>query len=257
MLPLPGDDQPADVRFAAEQRLALRAAGGDAAAREELMLALQGLVGALAGEACPIGGGVFDELMQEGNLSLLEAIEAYDPERDVPFVAFAATKIRRALAEYRSEQATVFGAPIRAPRSRWRQLTALERAAEQLRNAGHDPTVDELAASAGLSARAAAEALMLRTVGRAELSDAVDVADDGPAPEDRVYAGQVRAAVRGAVAGLDERQRAVVEAIFDGEETEEQIAARFGVPRSNVAALKRRALAKLAFHPALRSLAAE
>ena len=72
---------------------------GDPAAREELVERYQGLVRRLAGQYNS-GREGFDDLVQVGNIGLLNALDRFDPERGLPFRAFAIPTILGELRRY-------------------------------------------------------------------------------------------------------------------------------------------------------------
>jgi RNA polymerase sigma factor (sigma-70 family) len=88
------------------------------------------------------------ELVQEGWLGLLAAVQRFDPERGIKFSTFAAYRISGAILDYLSR------APmIHLPRARRRQLAEVDRARQQLERLGQEASADRLAE--GLVGRAA------------------------------------------------------------------------------------------------------
>src|SRR5256714_13150904 len=101
--------------------LARRAQAGDAGAREELIPRLLPLVHATARRYQSEGLEQAD-LLQEGIVGLLRALQRVDPARGVPFAAFATWWIRQSLQEARSD----FIRPMRLPPKAIRQLSQLK-----------------------------------------------------------------------------------------------------------------------------------
>jgi RNA polymerase sigma factor (sigma-70 family) len=93
--------------------LALRAQAGDSSAREQLIERLLPLVSAYA-RRFPTEGLDQTDLLQEGIVGLLRALDRYEPERGVPFTAFATWWIRRSLQDARSDFIRPFRLPPRA-----------------------------------------------------------------------------------------------------------------------------------------------
>ncbi|MBO0702791.1 MAG: sigma-70 family RNA polymerase sigma factor, partial [Candidatus Dormibacteraeota bacterium] len=83
----------------AEIALARRVAGGSASARAEMIEANLRLVVAIARSYCAEGGPRLLELIQEGNLGLIEAVDRYDPSRGNRFASYAAWCIRGRILE--------------------------------------------------------------------------------------------------------------------------------------------------------------
>jgi len=101
--------------------LARGALAGDEAAREELIRRLLPLVHSTA-RRYPTEGLEHADLLQEGIVGLLRALQRFDPDRGVPFAAFATWWIRQSLQEARSD----FMRPLRLPPKALRQLSHLK-----------------------------------------------------------------------------------------------------------------------------------
>jgi RNA polymerase primary sigma factor len=204
-------------RDALRRRKLLRAARrGDRGAQDRLVRIHLPLIRSLArryrGYGLP-----FDDLVQEGSLGLLEAIQRYDPARGPDFVSFARFRIRRAMRNALTDQARL----IRLPKQIVERRRGLDRAEARLVAAGKRPTLAELAAATGLSLKAVLEA---RAATQAPLSLDTPVLPDGSALEALVADPAVRdpqaetlaregvASLQSALAKLPPRQRCVVEA---------------------------------------------
>lgn len=96
-----------------------------------------------------------DDLVQEGALGLLAAIDDYDPARGATFGAHAYWRIRRAV----TGALTVNGRLVRLPKSTVERRHTLIEARDALAANGHEPTVSDLAAATGVAPAAVAEAL--------------------------------------------------------------------------------------------------
>lgn len=193
----------------------LRAARrGDRGARDRLVAAHLGLVRSVAARYRDYGLP-FDDLVQEGSLGLLEAIEGYDSTRSPDFEAYARFRVRRAIRNALTEQARL----IRLPKQVVERRRALDRAEAGLIATGHKPTVYELAAATGLSEAAVRDA---RASGEAPISlDAPRRNDRAPLetwlidqaatdPEAETLAHERSTALSAALAKLPERERHIV-----------------------------------------------
>src|SRR3954447_11355274 len=113
-----------------EVRLARRIEQGDMAAKDEMIVRNLRLVHALAaryrGRGVPI-----EDLVQEGTLGLMRAVERFDHRRGLKFSTYAVWWIRRSVSD-----AAAAGRPIRIPAGAQRQLAAIQRAEADLRQAG-------------------------------------------------------------------------------------------------------------------------
>jgi RNA polymerase primary sigma factor len=162
----------------------------------------------------------FDDLVQEGSLGLLEAIDHFDPRRGASFAAYARFRVRRAIRNALTDQARL----IRLPRHVVERQRLLARTEERLAAAaGHLPGPEELAAATGLPLEAVLEA---RAAASAPLSlEAPSASYGGPLESvvpDETAADPERLALRReqttglgtAVAALPPRRRRVVEQTY-------------------------------------------
>ena len=131
-----------------EVRLARRIEQGDLAAKEQMVVRNLRLVQALAaryrGRDVP-----FEDLVQEGTVGLMRAVERFDHRRGVKFSTYAIWWIRRSLSD-----AVGDARPIRIPAAPQRKLAAIQRAEAELRQTGAGGTTTEaIARRAGLDTR--------------------------------------------------------------------------------------------------------
>ena len=236
--------------------LVVRAQRGDTEAREQLINRLLPLVSALARRFRSEGLDQAD-LIQEGIVGLLRALERYDPSRGVPFAAFASWWIRQALQEARSD----FIRPFRLPPKALRQLAQLKSEHQRIyqaeqRSAG----VAELAqrtsidldqatalTTADARVRSLDEPLEARDGDVGSLGDLLEDPLSAAAYEDVIDA-VAGTQLRALLSRLTERERDVITARFgfDGEaEKLVEIGERMGISTERVRQIEERALAKL------------
>jgi RNA polymerase sigma factor (sigma-70 family) len=230
---------------AQERALARRSAQGDLAARRRLVEANLGLVATVAAEYR--GRGVpFADLLQEGSIGLIRAVDRFDHRRGVRLSTYASWWIRNAVVSALGDARTV-----RLPDSAQRRLQALRRSAADLAvDTGREPTLDQAARAAGLSPADAAQlerATRVRSLdepfdGGTTLADTVAAVDDGDDPVDAEL-------VRRAVGALPARSRLVIERSFglDGgrPETLREIAGRIGASPERARQVRAEALRRL------------
>jgi RNA polymerase sigma factor (sigma-70 family) len=236
--------------------LAIDAISGDARAREALIDSMLPLVGSYA-RRFPTEGLDQDDLIQEGIVGLLRALQRYEPAHGVPFPAYATWWIRRSLQDARSD----FIRPFRLPPKALQQLSQLKSEHQRIYRAeGRSPRVEELAgrteidldqARALLQADANVRSLDETIDGRErELGPLGDLLADPLSASiyedviDSVAAGQLVALL----SRLTERERDVVRARFGFDGHSEKlvdVGERLGVSAERVRQIEERALAKL------------
>src|SRR5579884_2603932 len=132
---------------ASELRLVREAVAGDPRARAELVEAFLPLIGSVARNYRTSRQITRVELMQEGVVGLLRALERYDPELGTPFWAYAAWWVRQAMQQLVSELTR----PVVLSDHALRQLARLKEAHGDLRRAtGQEPTLMQLSDRTGL-----------------------------------------------------------------------------------------------------------
>ena len=233
-----------------------RARAGDDTARERLMEKLLPLVSSYA-RRFPTEGLDHTDLLQEGVVGLLRALNRYDPARGVPFPAYATWWIRRSLQDARSD----FIRPFRLPPKALQQLSRLKSEHQRIyqaeqRSAG----LVELAERAKIDSDQAA-ALASADARVRSLDETIDGSDGELGSLGDLLADPLSAAayeeVIDNVAGqqlyallsrLTDRERDVVRARFgfDGDpEKLIEIAQRLGLSAERVRQIEERGLAKL------------
>jgi RNA polymerase primary sigma factor len=235
---------------------ARRAQAGDDAAREELIRRLLPLVHATARRYQTEGLEQAD-LLQEGIVGLLRALQRFDTGHGVPFAAFATWWIRQSLQEARSD----FMRPIRLPPKALRQLSQLKSEHQRIyQGERRSAKIGELADRTNIDL-GQAEALLTADARPRRLDETIentegDLGTMGDLLEDPLSAAAYEDVVDG-VAGeqlralllrLTEREREVVQARFGFEVRAEkltEVGERLGVSAERVRQIEERALAKL------------
>lgn len=240
-----------------EEELARRAQAGDSGARERLIELLLPLVVRLA-RSYRVEGLETADLVQEGVLGLLRALARYEPERGVPFSAYARWWIRQALQEARSD----FMRPLRIPPKALRQLARLKSEHDRLYAvAERQPSLEEVAARAGIDREQAAALLRAdreaRSLAQPVVEEDGEVGVLGDLLEDPLST-QALEEVLDSIAGeqlrsllgrLSAREREILVARFglDGGPGRRlsEVGARYGISAERVRQLEERGLAKL------------
>jgi RNA polymerase nonessential primary-like sigma factor len=131
-----------------------RARKGDAAARQELVSRYLGLVKSIARRYRGLGLSS-EDLVQEGAIGLLTAIDHFDPDNGAAFSTYAFWRIRQAV----THALTTTGHVLRLPTQVLEDRRAVVTAAAALANAGRSRSVEALAAATGLAPQAVGQAL--------------------------------------------------------------------------------------------------
>ncbi len=258
--PLLPRDLPADARARVLAELAAwpldqdALAAGDAA-RAAFVAANRRLVLTVA-RRYQHRGLPLDDLVQEGTVGLLRAVDLFDPARGYKFSTYAVWWIKQALRRALATQVPLVHVPINVQDERAR----LARQAHALHAAlGHPPSPGELAAATGvplarvdaLTAPLPAPVPLDLTMGDGETTTLGDLLPDPAAlrPDAAAEAREIADAVRAALAGLTPRDRAILAARhgLDGEppRTLQEIGRSLGLTRQAVQQAEARALARL------------
>jgi RNA polymerase primary sigma factor len=239
-----------------ERQLALRVQQGDARARDHLVRANLRLVVHLA-RGYPRHGVCLADLIAEGNLGLLRAVEAFDPAMNTRFSTYAIFWIRQSIrrAIVRTSRSIRLPGYVEQLLTEWRRAGA--RLHEEL---GRPPTDDETAARLRLSRRRLAlvkKAIRIERAlppsGQAGTDSSLEdllAGDPGVAPGDCLAHQEELHAVLGELDRLPPRQAAVLRLRFGlggGEPlTLQQVGQHLGLTRGRVRQIEREALQQLA-----------
>jgi RNA polymerase primary sigma factor len=246
-------DEPLDE----DTKLALAARQGDADARERLILRLVPLITTI-GRAFRVEGLEFEDVVQEGALGVLRALQRYDPALGTPFGQYAALWIRQSLQELRSD----FMRPLRLPPRALRQLAQLKSEHNRIWASQHrEPTLTELAEQTGVD-RGQVDALIRADLQGRLLSEPVvgiegEIGVLGDMIEDPL-ALDVYEHVLDSIAGqqarellgrLNDRERELVDARFGFGDREPELLAeigeRLGLSVERIRQIEQRALTKM------------
>lgn len=236
--------------------LAHRAQQGDSAAREALIDRLLPLVSGLARRFRTEGLEDAD-LLQEGIVGLLRALERFEPERGVPFSAYASLWIRQALQEARSD----FIRPFRLPPKALRQLSQLKSEHQRIYQAEQrSATVAELAGRTEIDLEQARALVAsdgrIRSLDEPIATGGGEIGSLGDLLEDPLSATAYEAVIdaiageqlRALLSRLTDREREVIRARFGfGGDPERliDIGERLGLSAERVRQIEEQALAKL------------
>ena len=240
-----------------EYEIALKAKNGDKKAREKLINANLRFVVSVAkkfrGQGMPL-----EDLINEGNIGLMTAVDKFEPEKGYHFISYAVWWVRQAILKALAEQSR----PVRLPLNRSNELIQIVRAKNDLiHNKGiSDPSVDEIASAAGLDVTLVKNLLEVTRdmisfdspikgdeEGDSSYFDFVE--DKAQSPEEDVVNHMMEKDVRGLLSVLGEKERDIIEKRygFNGNEpmSLKAIGDEYNLTKERIRQIEKAALQKL------------
>lgn len=238
-----------------EAELAKRMLDGDEDAKQKLSEANLRLVVSIAKRY--VGRGMlFLDLIQEGNLGLMKAVEKFDYTKGFKFSTYATWWIRQAITRAIADQARTIRIPVHMVETINRQVRAQRALLQEL---GREPTPEEIGEYMGIPAekvveiqKIAQDPVSLETpIGEEEDSHLVDFIEDTNtiAPGDMAAQSMLREQLIAALHKLTPREEKVIRLRYgldDGRQrTLEEVGKEFNVTRERIRQIEAKALRKL------------
>lgn len=226
------------------EQIALYQQNGDIALRNEIVLKNMGLVRscAMAMRNMYIKYGEADDVINEGVLALMDAIESFDPAKGAKFETYASLKIRGAVIDYIRRQDWI-------PRNVRKFARTLDKANSMLYNLnGRAPSTAELAAYLGMDEdrllKQMAECSCTITLSFEELLYEDNI--DEPTVESHSDAGLLREEMRGVIAGaideLRDKEKQVITLYYYKNMKYSDIAKALGLSESRICQIHTKAV---------------
>ncbi len=246
-----------------EKALGERIRRGDAEALQALVRSNLKFVVSYVKKYQGMGLGLLD-LIDEGNVGLIEAARRFDPTRGVRFVSYAVWWIRQAVYHALTQSARI----THIPQKLSDMISSMKKKTAELKGGlGRDPTREEIAAAMGLAESDVEdlEVLAERNLSLSEKlnDDDLQVEDrisdpDSPSVEYQIIKASVQQQIRAVLGELDEKEALVLKLRFglddDRPQTLQEIGGRLNLTRERIRQIEQKAMRKLSRSQKMQSL---
>jgi RNA polymerase primary sigma factor len=238
-----------------EKELGGRVQKGDEEAFRKLIEANLRFVVAMAKKYAR-SGYPLHELINEGNLGLIEAVSRFDPSRGVRFITYASWWIRQAILAAIAHHGQVFRLPPKLKHEMYRFESKVAHLTQEL---GHRPTVDEISKGLGMTENNVREMLegpptevsLDTPIGEGTEMRLADLIQDHNVPpvDEALIAQSFEEQLQSLLSQLDDKERVIIERRFGlGDRTPQtlaEIGSEMNLSRERIRQIEERALGKL------------
>lgn len=245
--------------------LALKAKEGDSVSRERLASANLRFVVSIAKQYQNRGLPLID-LISEGNIGLLTAIDKFEPSKGYHFISYAVWWIRQAILKAIGEKSRM----IRLPMNKSADLIQVLQAKTNLEKQGNeDASIEDIAAECGMSAQEVLEIIQISRdvssldapVGSENDTSYGDfIESDMPRPEDVVLESSLNSTIYKVLDTLSEKERGIITLRFglDGQEPKslKEVGEVYNLTKERIRQIEKKVLGNLAELPQVRDLKA-
>lgn len=234
-----------------ELELARKAKNGDEKAKEKIVSANLRFVVSVAKQYQNQGMSLMD-LIAEGNIGLLKAIEKFDPDSGNHFISYAVWWIRQSIMKALSEKSRT----IRLPLNQVSTLFAVEKAEDSLVNEGENISVKKIAEKLNISddkvstiinASSEIESLDMPLSDNTVFADII--ADNSETPLDMAMKMDIKDIINTALSTLSDKEKKIIKmrfGLYDGKEMSLlEIGKRFNLTKERIRQIEKRALQKI------------
>jgi len=234
-----------------EIELAKKAKEGDEKAKEKIVAANLRFVVSVAKQYQNQGMSLMD-LIAEGNIGLLNAVERFDPDAGNHFISYAVWWIRQSIMKALSEKTRT----IRLPLNQVSTLFAVEKAEDSLMNDGENISIKKIAEKLNISddkvatiinAASEIESLDMPVSDNAVFGDIIP--DNSETPLDMALKMDIKDIVNVALSSLSDKERKIIKlrfGLYDGKEMSLlEIGKRFNLTKERIRQIEKRALQKI------------
>lgn len=245
------------ISYEEEYELALKAKNGDKKARERILNANLRFVVSVAkkfrGQGLPLS-----DLINEGNIGLITALDKFEPEKGYHFISYAVWWVRQSIMKALSDK----GKAVRLPLNRANELVQIQKAQKAImeEKGTSEPSIEDVALSTGLDEALVKDLLSISSdmvsfdspVKRDSDSDSTFgdfIEDSSNGPEEQVMMSSMKTNIQELLSTLSDKERRIIELRYglngDKPRSLKDIGVEYGLTKERIRQIEKRALEKL------------